>query len=47
MVQRNADAILLTYKDSVTLRQADIDTVREGYWLNDAIMDLALDYVVD
>ena len=39
--------ILLTYKDSVTIRQADLDTLREGYWLNDAVMSLYLDYLVD
>ena len=42
-----ADAILLTYKDSVTIRQADLDTLRDGYWLNDAVMSLYLDYMVD
>ena len=38
---------MLTYKDQVTIRQGDIDTLREGYWLNDAILSLYLDYLVD
>ena len=48
MVQaQGASDILLTYKGSVTIRQQDIDTLRDGYWLNDSIMTLALDYIVD
>ena len=46
MVQGPSD-ILLTYKDQVTIRQSDLDTLRDGYWLNDAVISLYLDYMVD
>ena len=46
MVQAS-DQILLTYKDSVTIRQADINTLNDGCWLNDAVISLYLDYLVD
>ena len=31
----------------MTIRQADIDTLREGAWLNDSVISLYLDYLVE